>query len=51
MRDSLRIWKMPPSMPSTVKVKMPSTMKLTCASVENAASFFRSVLMSAMSEP
>ena len=44
MRLSLRIWKTPPSRPRIVKVKMPRTMKLTCASVEKAASFLRSDL-------
>ena len=29
---SLRIWKMPPSRPEMVKVKMPRMTKLTCSS-------------------
>jgi len=34
-----------------VKVKMPRMTKEACARVEKAASFLRSVLMRAMSEP
>jgi hypothetical protein len=51
MRLSLRIWKMPPSRPAMVKVKMPRTMKLTWPRVEKAASFLRSVCTRAMSAP